>query len=251
MHNLSTKQRESFASNGYVRVPGLADESSLGAICRQVSEQLGQRPLELEIDVGYPGAPTASSSRGASTPRRLLGAYSRGGALRDWASRPAAAISQLLNWRSVWMSQSHHNCVMTKYPSYSSDTLWHQDVRFWTFDPPRLVNCWLALGQEREQNGGLRVIPGSHRWCLDPDRLDQGKFLDQDHPLNASAIASSVQIDLDPGDALMFDAGLFHSASRNRTDAVKLSVVYTYHGPEVKPVAGSKSAELQEICFEP
>ncbi len=249
MSRLSTDQREQFAVQGFVQIPALAEPTMLAAIQQQIAGEMGHSPMELEIDVGYPGAPKTAQEQGANTPRRLLNAFARGGALSEWAQRPTPIVAELLASDDVWLSQAHHNCVMTKYPSYSSDTLWHQDVRFWSFEPPALVNCWLALGLEREQNGGLRVISGSHHWTMDTDRLDQGKFLDPSHRLNAAAIANSVQIDLDPGDALFFDAGLFHSATRNRTDAVKLSVVYTYHGNAVRPVKGTRSAAVEPVHF--
>ncbi len=250
MSDISTQERQRFDRDGYLRVSGLADPTMLSAISAQVSAELASQPMELEIDVGYPGAPRSESDRGASTPRRLLAAYARDGAIQSWAGVPAPIISRLLDSPTVWLSQAHHNCVMTKYPSYSSDTLWHQDIRFWAFEPPHLVNCWLALGTEREENGGLRVIPGSHRWKLDPERLDQGCFLDPRHPENAAAIDASIQLDLEPGDALFFHAGLFHAATRNRTDSVKLSLVYSYHGAGTRPVPGTRSAALEEIRFD-
>ena len=61
------------------------------------------------------------------------------------------------------MSQAHHNCVMTKNPGYSSETHWHQDIRYWSFQQPELVSVWTALGREHKGNGCLRVLPGSHQ----------------------------------------------------------------------------------------
>lgn len=250
MSEFSTFDRERFDRDGFLRVPGLADPARLASILEQVRVELASQPMELEIDVGYPGAPRSEEDRGASTPRRLLAAFARSGAIQAWAAVPAPIVSQLLGSPTVWLSQAHHNCVMTKYPSYSSDTLWHQDVRFWAFEPPQLVNCWLALGEERTENGGLRVIPGSHRWDLDPARLDQGYFLDPQQADNAAAIEESIQLDLEPGDALFFHAGLFHAATRNRTNSVKLSLVYSYHGAGTRPVPGTRSAAVEEIRFD-
>ena len=56
------------------------------------------------------------------------------------------------------LSQCHHNCVMTKHPGCSA-TLWHQDIRYWSFDRPELISAWFALDQEEAVNGALRVIP--------------------------------------------------------------------------------------------
>lgn len=250
MVNLSTKQQEQFAQQGFLRVSGLADPQQIRKLSDQVARELSQQPMELEVEVGYPGAPAGPAAQGARTPRRLLGAYARGGALERWAAQPVPTLSKLMASSTVWLSQAHHNCVMTKYPDYSSDTLWHQDIRFWSFEPPQLINCWLALGQERAENGGLLVIPGSHHWRQMKERLTNEHFLDPRHPENTGPIAEALQVDLEPGDALLFHAGLFHAASRNHTDQVKLSVVYSYHGADVRPVAGSRSASLEEIQFD-
>ena len=71
---------------------------------------------------------------------------------------------------------------MTKHPGFSSATLWHQDIRYWLFDQPELVSVWLALGDETEHNGGLKLIPGSHRQDLDRGHYDAAFFLRSDLP---------------------------------------------------------------------
>ena len=126
-------------------------------------------PLEFETDVQYPGSPTDRLSPGGDTPRRLLHAYTRHEVFRQWAASDdvAGRVRHLLGSEQVAVSQNHHNCVMTKHPGFSSATLWHQDIRYWLFDQPRLVSVWLALGQEHEANGGMQLIPGSHLLELD------------------------------------------------------------------------------------
>ena len=80
------------------------------------------------------------------------------------------------------MPLAHHNCVMTKQPRFSSDTGWHQDVRYWHFERPELVNVWVALGDETPENGCLRVIPGTHAGTFRPEQFDAAKFLRADAP---------------------------------------------------------------------
>lgn len=249
MNEMSNQNSLSFAACGYHVLPGFADSATLRRLREQVMAALNELPMELEADTGYPGAPTSPGAPGGQTPRRLLQAWARGGALASWASDPrvVAQLQHLLGSDAVHLTQSHHNCVMTKYPGYSSDTLWHQDIRYWSFRPPRLINCWLALGEEFPDNGGLQVIAGSHRWTDSASRVDEEQFLRPELPANADAIAGASAIRLQPGDLLMFDAALFHSASRNNTDQIKLSVVFSYHGSEVVPEPGSRSASQPEI----
>ena len=217
------------------------------------SQELAQQshPLELEADVQYPGAPANSSAKGGSTPRRLLQSFHRNQIFSEWASNPNLANTYkcLLNCEQLWLSPNHHNCLMTKLPHFSSDTLWHRDTRYWAFDTPNLLNSWLALGSERLENGGLKVIPGSHKMELEPDQLNQDQFLNPDHPKNRLLLTQAQPVELEAGDVLVFSAHLMHAASRNFTGDPKLSLVFTYHGEDTKPLPGSRSDTLPEIMI--
>ena len=177
-------QSRSFQRDGFIVARGLANEDTLAAMRAFVLDAIEplQGPAEFEADVGYPGAPANRLAPGGRTPRRLLHAYSRAGAFKDWATGPAIrqTLITLFGDSALAMSQCHHNCVMTKHPGFSSATMWHQDVRYWSFDEPELISVWLALGPERIPNGALSVIPGSHRQQLDRGRLDRSLFLRED-----------------------------------------------------------------------
>ena len=130
---------------------------------------------------------------------------------------------------------------MTKQPRFSSDTGWHQDVRYWSFERPELVNVWIALGDETPENGCLRVIPGTHREAWDPSRFDAEKFLKADSPVNADLLAAAVDVPLKAGDGLFFHARLFHAARRNRTHEPKWSAVFTARPADNPPIPGTRS----------
>jgi len=241
-----------YRRDGYVVLHEFAsaDECNLLAdLARRDLEPL-VGPAEFEADVGYPGAPRSRNDAGGTTPRRLLHAYSRDAAFRQFATRSdlGAVLRQLLG-NEACLSQCHHNCVMTKHPGYSSATLWHQDVRYWSFDRPDLVSLWLALGTETAANGALMVIPGSHRLNLDRGRLDRDLFLRPDLPENGTLIEQAITLELAVGDMLLFSSRLFHAAGRNDTDAVKLSLVFTYHAADNHPIPGTRSAQYPSIML--
>ena len=239
-----------YRRDGYV----VLDDFATAEQCKRLAD-LARRdlaplvgPAEFEADVGYPGAPRSRSVAGGLTPRRLLHAYSRDAAFRRLATRSdlRAVLQQLLGGEAC-LSQCHHNCVMTKHPGHSSATLWHQDVRYWSFDRPDLVSLWLALGTETAANGALMVIPGSHRLDLDRGHLDRDLFLRGDLPENRALIEQAVTLELGVGDVLLFSSRLFHAAGRNDTDAVKLSLVYTYHAADNRPIPGTRSSQYPSI----
>ncbi len=145
------------------------------------------------------------------------------------------------------MPLAHHNCIMTKMPSFSSDTGWHQDIRYWSFQRPELVSVWLALGKEYPENGCLRLIPGTHRIDFDRSRLDDSLFLRADHPENQGLLQSEIVAELEPGDVLFFHSRTFHTADRNRSRDPKFSVVFTFRPGDNRPIPGTRSASLPEL----
>jgi phytanoyl-CoA hydroxylase len=147
----------------------------------------------------------------------------------------------------VYVPLAHHNCIMTKQPGYSSDTGWHQDVRYWSFQRGELVNAWLALGAEGERSGALRLIPGSQRVPLQPEQFDGRKFFRDDLPENRTLIDTHVVAELSGGDVLFFDARCLHAASRNYTEQTKYSVVFSFRPADNPPIAGTRSTSLPEL----
>lgn len=208
-------------------------------------------PVEFEVDVQYPGSPSSRESRGGETVRRLLHAYARDEVFMKWATDPILAthVARLLHAHDIVMSQSHHNCIMTKHPGFSSATLWHQDIRYWSFDRPDIISGWLALGVEDRDNGCLRVIPGTHTLEIDRGRFDAAQFLRPDLTENKQLISQAQLVELEPGDVLLFHCRLFHAAGRNLTQDTKFSVVYTYHRPDNRPIRGTRSARYQGITI--
>lgn len=59
----------------------------------------------------------------------------------------------ILCWGSSFFIKNAHD------PSYVS---WHQDSTYWGLEPPDIVTAWVALSDSVEENGAMRVVPGTH-----------------------------------------------------------------------------------------
>ncbi len=251
MRPLDSHQSREFSERGFLLRRGAATPELLEQLRAATWHDLRERvePFELEAEVCYPGAPASIDAPGGQTIRRLLLAFARGGPFQEWALQPSVLrdLRQLFGDDALHLVQSHHNCVMTKQPRFSSLTAWHKDVRYWRFDDNRLINTWLALYDETPDNGCLRVLPGSHRWRPESGLLDDAQFLREDTPEGRAWIERAENVSLKAGDALYFDAGIFHAAGHNRSEQPKMSVVFTYHDGRTHPVADSKSTAFPEI----
>ena len=249
---LSAAQLRQFRQDGYLVLPDMLAPDACARIRTLVQAHLRDAvaPLEYEAEVGYPGAPDSLDAPGGGTVRRLKDAYQRDTSLRAWAEdgRIVASMAQLME-EPVVLTLAHHNCVMTKHPRYGTATGWHRDIRYWRFARNELVTVWLALGDERVENGALRVIPGSHRFDIKPEQLDALDFLRPDAPENAALFAQGIAVELQAGDVLLFHSGLFHAAGPNRQDEVKMSVAFAYRGASNLPLAGSRSAAGGEVAL--
>jgi phytanoyl-CoA hydroxylase len=243
-------QIEQLRDQGYVVVPRFVPPEELAQLNEAARAQLTARaePLEFEADLRYPGAPLSRTAAGGETVRRLLDAYARDPVFARWGTAPAVRDwMEAYFGEGVLMSRTHHNCLMTKHPLYGSLTNWHRDIRYWSFEREDLVSVWLALGEEQIDNGALWFVPDSHRMVLDAERFDEAKFLRTDRADNAEVLRAADSPRLAPGDAVFFHCNTLHSAGNNRSDAVKFSLVYTYHGRSNAPQAGTRSSSKPEV----
>lgn len=251
--NLSAAEIQQFQDDGYLIVRGLIPDAVRQAMVSVTLAGLADEipPVEFEAEVKYPGAPSSLSVEGGRTVRRLKQAYSRHPVFGEWmCSAPLAGrLQQLFGGRRVVMPLAHHNCVMTKQPRFSSDTLWHQDIRYWAYSRPELISVWLALGAESPENGCLWVIPGSHRMTFRPDQFDEALFFRTDLPENQALISTRIPVELQAGDVLFFHSLTFHAASKNFTTEPKFSAVFTFRPDDNPPRPGSRSAEAAELLL--
>jgi phytanoyl-CoA hydroxylase len=250
---LSSAQIEDFRKDGYLLLKGFVPVDACDEMLAVAREHVQQAiaPLEYEADVGYAGAPSSLDAPGGRTARRLRAAWQRDDHFRAWASNPrlVTALHQLFE-EPVCITLSHHNCVMTKHPTFGTATGWHRDIRYWSFPRNELISVWLALGPENADNGGLKFIPGSHLLQLQPEQMDELDFLRPEVAANQALFEQGISVPLEKGDVVLFHSGLFHAAGKNNSAQIKSSVVFAYHGQSNPPVPGTRSAASDDVLLD-
>jgi len=250
---LTHAQLQQFKIDGYLVLSEVFSPQQVQTLRDLTTEHLSlrQAPFELEAEVSYPGAPVNKDAEGGDTIRRLRMAYQRGADYLKAARHDdiTSAVRQILGGEQLYINPNHHNCVMTKLPEFSSVTHWHRDTRYWHFDNKYLINAWVALGDEKQENGCMKILPGSHRWDVRPQALDDAQFLIPEHSDNEWRLNTERLVTLEPGDVLLFSAHCFHAAGKNVTNKPKYSLVYTYHNEETQPINGTNSATLDPILI--
>ena len=171
---LTEDELEQFNNNGFLLIRNFADKQECEVILDVAKAHLKHKIEPIETELGY-GMKSQeyrtevsdynSIEKGQeATIRRLRQVYDRDIVFKNWMEnkkiRPI--LKQVLE-DDVVITLAHHNSIMTKMPYSSTETAWHQDRRYWSYDGDNLVSVWLALGEENAENGVLEFIPESHK----------------------------------------------------------------------------------------
>lgn len=258
---LTKEALEQFKRDGFILLKNFADDSESQAILDLALVHLKDKIEPIETEMGYEMKSkeyrthvsdyTSIEKSQEITVRRLRQVYGREEIFKRWMEnqkiRPI--LKQILQ-DEVVLTLAHHNSIMTKMPNSSTQTEWHQDRRYWSYDGDNLVSVWLALGEENSQNGVLEFIPQSHRLEFSKEQFGEKEYFDVNHPLNMSLIETKQSFSLKRGDVIIFHSKLLHRANRNRTLIPKLSFVYTVKGKSVNVIKNSRSAQYSEILLD-
>lgn len=121
MPRLNASEFGSYIGTGFVIARGFCPASTVTELREAALLELAaaRAPVELEADLGFPGAPNSKTARGGNTIRRLLNAADRQPVFRDWlaGAQVSAAVRDILG-EDALRSRAHRNCAMTKHPRH-------------------------------------------------------------------------------------------------------------------------------------
>ncbi len=91
----------------------------------------------------------------------------------------------------------------------------HQDNFYLRVSPGTCLAAWLAVDDADEENGGMVVVPGSHRYeIVCPEKADATLFFTADHVEVPSGLKETA-VPLKAGDLLFFNGSLIHGSYPN------------------------------------
>jgi len=107
----------------------------------------------------------------------------------------------------------------------------HQDNFYLRVEPGTCVAAWVACDVIDRDNGGLEVVPGTHRMDLFcPEEADVEVSFAREYVAPPPGLAA-VPVDMAPGDVLFFNGSLVHGSQPNRTaDRFRRSFIGHYVG---------------------
>jgi phytanoyl-CoA hydroxylase len=242
-------------------LPGFVDAEMCDTIKDIAKAHLKHKVPPIETEMEYVGKTKeerklisdgkAHLFEGEVTVRRLRQVYHRDIVFKQWMENKTIRpiLKQILG-EDPTITIAHHNSIMTKMPHTSTETRWHQDFRYWSFENDNLVSVWLALDSENTDNGVLEFIPGSHKMVFDAAQFDEKEYFSDDFSENQSLIKTKTSHPLQKGDVVLFHCKLLHRANKNNTDEPKISFVYTVKGCTNQAIEGTRSSEYPEVVLD-
>jgi len=144
----------------------------------------------------------------------------------------------LLLWNTRWF---------TKRPGDPTFITWHQDGNYWAMQPPLVTTAWIALSPSTDENGCMRVVPGSQHGDMLPHRdtfaADNALSRGQEIAVEVDE-AQAVSLALAPGEMSLHHVGIVHGSLPNTSDISRIGVAARFIAPEVRQDVESAHAML-------
>ncbi|MFD8717356.1 phytanoyl-CoA dioxygenase family protein [Streptomyces sp. NPDC059629] len=115
----------------------------------------------------------------------------------------------------------------------------HQDNFYLRVEPGTCVAAWVACEAIDRENGGLQVVPGTHRMDLFcPEESDAELSFAREYVAPPEGL-TAVPVDMGPGDVLFFNGSLVHGSQPNRSAGrFRRSFIGHYVGRSAKRIGG-------------
>ena len=117
----------------------------------------------------------------------------------------------------------------------------HQDAKYIGLEPHNWVTAWIAVTDSNEENGCMRMWPGSHKGELKDheQKFDEGNLLTRGQTIKNVPIEETDPIVLKAGQMSLHHPTVIHGSGLNKSKDRRIGfVVQSYIGTNVEQVIG-------------
>jgi hypothetical protein len=178
-----------YREQGFVNAGRLFSDAQVDELCGELERVIAQgdhvvrRPLLLR-NIGLPAAPVW----------QIVNIWQASDAFRALLNnQPLLSLAALLSGARelrLW-----HDQIQYKPIENGGVNMWHQDAPYWPVLTPNdaQITAWIALDRADESNGCMSMVPGSHRWGNQIDRLHSlNGFHDLPHELEGNPVRAQL-----------------------------------------------------------
>jgi ectoine hydroxylase-related dioxygenase (phytanoyl-CoA dioxygenase family) len=153
----------------------------------------------------------------------------------DIASHPRVldAVESLIGPNILALSSAW----FSKMPRDKAFVSWHQDGTYWNLSAPTVVTAWVALTPATAANGCMRVVAGTHKQPMMPQRetyaADNVLSRGQEIAVEVNE-ADAIDLVLEPGEMSLHHIWIVHGSRANASEIPRIGLAIRYVSPEVK-----------------
>lgn len=128
-----------------------------------------------------------------------------------------------------------------KEPESQGFISWHQDARYVGLEPHNWVTAWLAISETNEQNGCMRMIPGSHTAPLREhvDTYGENNILTRGQTVPDVNESESILVELKAGQLSLHHPRVVHGSGPNLSKSRRMGfAIQSYIGGDVEQIGG-------------
>ena len=225
---LTTDQKQFYADNGYVVVPGLLSPAE-AAHYRAEAHELSRR-LSAIRDTNAAWGSASEVSMGKKT--QLLHCH-------DVQFQSAAFTRLLVNERLTAAAadiigpnvQLHHTKMFIKPPEKGAPFPMHQDSPFFPHENHSMIAAIVHFDDAPIERGCVRVVPGSHKRGMLPHNPEGSWHL----PVEEYPLSGAVPIEARAGDVLFFSYLTIHGSGVNESDEARTTLLIQMRDPADPP----------------
>ncbi len=141
---------------------------------------------------------------------------------------------------------THYFC---KLPGDPKIVAWHQDASYWPLTPSKTVTVWLAIDDADEENGCMRVIPGSHQLghlTYKESDPSENNVLNQTVE-DAERYGDPVAFEMKAGEISLHSDLLLHGSKPNLSQRRRCGLTMRYASVDVRSYAGWNRSSI--LCM--
>jgi len=131
--------------------------------------------------------------------------------------------------------------LFIKDPDNKGFVSWHQDAKYIGFEPYNWVTAWLAITDSNENNGCMRMWPGSHKNKIQEhvDTFNENNLLTRGQTVQDVPLNKTIPNVLKAGQLSLHHPMIVHGSGPNKSNTRRIGfVIQSYIGTNVDQVIG-------------
>ena len=131
--------------------------------------------------------------------------------------------------------------LFIKNPNEKSYVSFHQDAKYIGLEPYNWVTAWIAVTDANEENGCMRMWPGSHKEDLKDhnQKFDEGNLLTRGQTVDNVPLNETNPVILNAGQMSLHHPKIVHGSGLNNGKDRRIGfVIQSYIGSDVNQVLG-------------